>query len=87
MAGYYRALNGTGRSMGGFLTYSEINSWIDSLVAANPSIASVSSIGDTYQGRPQRVVKLSVNNTFGSDDPSMANAWYDGLIHAREAPP
>lgn len=84
MAGYYRALNGTSRSMGGFLTYTEINSWIDSLVAANPSITSVESIGDTYQGRAQRVVKLSVNNTFGSDDPSMANAWYDGLIHARE---
>ena len=84
MEGYYRSLNGTSRSMGGFYTWDEIDTWIDSLVAANPSITSVESIGDTYQGRPQRVVKLSVNNTFGADDPSMANAWYDGLIHARE---
>jgi hypothetical protein len=84
MEGYYRALNGTSRSMGGFYTWNEIDTWIDSLAAANPSITSVESIGDTYQGRPQRVVKLSVNNTFGADDPSMANAWYDGLIHARE---
>lgn len=84
MESYYRALNGTSRSMGGFYTWDEIDTWIDSLVAANPTITSVQSIGNTYEGRPQRVVKLSVNNSFGADDPSMANAWYDGLIHARE---
>lgn len=84
MEGYYRALNGDAKSMGGFYTWTEIDSWIDSLTAANPSITSVQSIGDTYEGRPQRVVKLSVNNSFSDDDPSMANAWYDGLIHARE---
>jgi len=84
MEGYYRAVNGTGRSMGGFLTSSEINSWIDSLVAANPAITSAQSIGNTYQGRPQMVVKLSVNNSFSDDDPGMANAWYDGLTHSRE---
>lgn len=84
MEGYYRALNGTSRSMGGFYTWTEIDAWIDSLVAANPSIAVAQSIGNSYQGRPQMVVKLSVNNTFGADDPTMANAWYDGLIHARE---
>ena len=84
MEGYYRALNGSSRSMGGFYTWTEIDAWIDSLVAANPSITSVESIGNTYEGRPQRVVKLSVNNSFNDDDPSMANAWYDGLIHARE---
>jgi len=84
MEGFYRSRNGSSRSMGGFYTWDEVSSWIDSLVAANPSITSVQSIGNTYEGRPQRVVKLSVNNTFGDDDPAMANAWYDGLIHARE---
>lgn len=84
MEGYYRALNTDAKSMGGFYTWSEIDAWIDSLTAANPSITSVQSIGDTYQGRPQRVVKISVNNSFDADDPGMANAWYDGLIHARE---
>lgn len=84
MEGYYRARNGTGRSMGGFYTWDEVDTWIDSLVAANPAITSVQSIGDTYEGRPQRVVKISVNNSFSDDNPAMANAWYDGLIHARE---
>jgi len=84
MEGYYRSINGTTRSMGGFYTWDEVSSWMDSLVAANPSITSVQSIGNTYEGRPQRVVKLSVNNSFSADDPSMPNAWYDGMIHARE---
>ncbi len=84
MEGFYRARNGSTDSMGGFYTWSEIDAWIDSLASANPSITSVQSIGDTYQGRPQRVMKISVNNSFDDDDPSMANAWYDGLIHARE---
>ena len=84
MEGFYRVRNGTSRSMGGFYTWDEVDSWIDALVAANPAITSVQSIGNTYEGRPQRVVKLSVNNSFDDDDPAMANAWYDGLIHARE---
>ncbi|MCD6589027.1 MAG: hypothetical protein J7K88_10810, partial [Candidatus Fermentibacteraceae bacterium] len=84
MEGFYRARNGSSRSMGGFYTWDEVSVWIDSLVAANPSITSVQSIGNTYEVRPQRVVKISVNNTFNADDPGMANAWYDGLIHARE---
>ncbi len=84
MESFYRARNGSSRSMGGYYTWDEASAWIDSLVAANPSITSVQSIGDTYEGRPQRVVKISVNNGFNDDDPSMANAWYDGLIHARE---
>lgn len=84
MASFYRARNGSSRSMGGFYTWDEVSTWIDSLVAANPAIACTESIGNTYEGRPQRVVKLSVNNSFGDDNPAMANAWYDGLIHARE---
>ncbi|NOQ22214.1 MAG: hypothetical protein GQ565_06155 [Candidatus Aegiribacteria sp.] len=84
MEAYYQARNGTSRSMGGFYTWDEVSAWIDSLVAANPAIACTESIGDTYEGRPQRVVKLSVNNSFNDDNAAMANAWYDGLIHARE---
>ncbi len=84
MESFYRARNGSSRSMGGFYTWDEASAWIDSLVSANPAIACTESIGDTYQGRPQRVIKLSVNNDFDNDDPSLANAWYDGLIHARE---
>ncbi len=71
--------------MGGFLTWTEVQAWMDSLHGANPDITSAPvSIGDTYEGRPQLVMKISSNNTFDSDDPSMPNAWYDGLIHSRE---
>lgn len=72
-------------TMGGFQTWAEVQSWMDSLHAANPGITSApTSIGNTYEGRPQLVIKLSSNNGFSSDDPSMPNAWYDGLIHSRE---
>jgi len=72
-------------TMGGFQTWTEVQSWMDSLHAANPGITSTpTSIGNTYEGRPQLVMKISSNNSFSADDPSMPNAWYDGLIHSRE---
>lgn len=72
-------------SMGGFLTWEQVQAWMDSLHAANPGITSPpTSIGDTWEGRPQLVMKISSNTGFNDDDPSMANAWYDGLIHSRE---
>ena len=75
----------SGKSMGGFMTWDEIQDWLDDLHADYPAITSApTSIGDTYQGRPQLVMKISSNSTFDDDDPSMPNAWYDGLIHARE---
>ncbi|MFO7949970.1 MAG: M14 family zinc carboxypeptidase [Candidatus Fermentibacteraceae bacterium] len=75
----------SGKTMGGFMTWDEIQDWMDDLHASYPGITSApTSIGDTYQGRPQLVMKISTDNNFDNDDPSMANAWYDGLIHARE---
>ena len=75
----------SGKSMGGYMTWDEIQTWMDQLHADYPSITSApTSIGDTYQGRPQLVMKISTQNDFNTDDPGMANAWYDGLIHARE---
>jgi hypothetical protein len=74
-----------GRSMGGYLTWDELSIWLDDLHDTFPSITSEpTSIGDTYEGRPQRVVKISSNNDFWTDDPSLPNVWYDALIHARE---
>ena len=76
---------GGGRSMGGYMTWDELSAWLDDLHDTYPSITSApTSIGDTYQGRPQRVVKLSSSNDFWYDDPALPNVWYDGLIHARE---
>lgn len=74
-----------GRSMGGFMTWDELSAWMDDLHDTFPSITSVpTSIGNTYEGRPQTVVKISSNTDFWYDDPAMPNVWYDGLIHARE---
>lgn len=74
-----------GKSMGGYLTWDELSTWLDDLHDTFPSITSApTSIGDTYEGRPQRVVKISSNNDFWVDDPALPNVWYDALIHARE---
>ncbi len=81
---FYAAQMGS-RTMGGFMTWDEVQAWLTQLHNLYPDITSApTSIGNTYQGRPQLVMKISTNNTFTADDPSMANAWYDGLIHARE---
>ncbi len=82
---FYRSRFGTAATMGGYMTWDELSDWLDDLHDTYPSVTSApTSIGDTYQGRPQRVVKLSVNNDFWADDPSLPNVWIDGLIHARE---
>lgn len=74
-----------GRTMGGYLTWDELSAWMDDLHDTYPSITSApTSIGDTYEGRPQTVVKISSNTDFWYDDPALPNVWYDGLTHARE---
>ncbi len=73
------------RSMGGFMTWSEIQTFMNGLHSSHPSITSApTSIGSTIEGRPQLVMKISVSNDFSTDDPALPNCWYDGLIHARE---
>lgn len=75
----------SGRTMGGYLTWDELSAWMDDLHDTFPSISSApTSIGNTYEGRPQMVVKLSSGNGFWDDDPALPNCWYDGLIHSRE---
>ncbi len=75
----------SGKTMGGFMTWDEIQTWMDDLHATYPNITSPpTSIGDTYEGRPQLVMKIGTDNTFTNDDSTRPNCWYDGLIHARE---
>ncbi|KAF4529349.1 hypothetical protein B566_EDAN017361, partial [Ephemera danica] len=55
-----------------------IQAWMDQVVAAYPSIASIISIGSSYEGRPMRVLKLA-------NGPSAKPAiFFDSAIHARE---
>ncbi|XP_059475747.1 carboxypeptidase B-like [Neocloeon triangulifer] len=65
-----------------FLSFDEIEAYIDEVAAAFPNIVSVIQIGTSYEGRPLRVVKLS-------NGPGKNAIWFDAAIHAREwiAPP
>jgi len=63
-------------------TYDEIISWVQQLVAANPSLTQLVKIGTSYEGRLQYAVKVSTGQ-LNSTTPKPA-LWFDGGIHARE---
>lgn len=56
----------------------KIHSWMDALAYHNPSIAQLSSIGKSTEGRDLKLIKLSRN-------PAKNNPVFfiDGGIHAR----
>uniref|UniRef100_A0A3Q2CNQ1 Carboxypeptidase A1 n=1 Tax=Cyprinodon variegatus TaxID=28743 RepID=A0A3Q2CNQ1_CYPVA len=61
-----------------FLSFSQIYSFQDMLVAENPKLVSKIVIGQSYERRPLNVLKFS---TGGSNRPAI---WIDTGIHARE---
>ncbi|XP_047735543.1 carboxypeptidase B-like [Hyalella azteca] len=61
-----------------YYNYDEINAWLDSLAAEYPSIATVTDVGTSYEGRTMKLLKLSTGGT-GKDA-----IFTDGGIHARE---
>lgn len=70
-------------SMGGYLTLEEVEKELDSLYAQFPTlITSKSSIGNSYEGRPIWMVKISDNPEWDENEPE---ALFVGLHHAREA--
>ncbi|KFB45619.1 carboxypeptidase A2 [Anopheles sinensis] len=58
-------------------TLEEIYEWIDGMVAQYPSVLSVDTIGQTYEGRDMKVIKLSYK-------PGNVGIYIDANIHARE---
>ncbi len=69
-------------SMGGFYTLAEINAQLDSMYAHYPNIITQKfSIGNTLEGRPIYVVKISDNPNVNENEPQV---FYNALIHARE---
>lgn len=68
-------------SMGGFYNLAELESQIDNMVATYPSLVTKTSIGNTLQGRPIWVVKISDN---ASVDESEGEVLYTGMHHSRE---
>lgn len=70
-------------SMGGYYTLAEMESKMDALVAAYPSIVTKFSIGTSVQGRPLWCIKISDNSN--ADETDETEILYVGLQHAREA--
>lgn len=70
-------------NLGGYYTFAQMNSAMDALVAAYPTLASKTSIGTTVGGRNIWCIKISDNVT--TDESNEPEVLYIGLQHAREA--
>jgi murein tripeptide amidase MpaA len=57
----------------------DINTWLQQQVAANPKLASIFEVGQTYEKRT--VYGIKITGATGADKPQI---YYDGGIHARE---
>ena len=69
-------------SMGGFYTLAEVESKLDEMFANYPNIvAEKTSIGNSIEGRPIWMVKISDNPNVNENEPT---AHFDALHHARE---
>ena len=68
--------------MGGYKTYAEIVAELDSIHAAYPEITTAKfSIGNSHQGRPMWVMKISDNPDVDENEPEV---FYNTLNHPRE---
>jgi hypothetical protein len=68
--------------MGGYRTYSEIVAELDSIHTAYPDITTAKfSIGNSVEGRPQWVIKISDNPDSDENEPEV---FYNTLMHPRE---
>lgn len=62
-----------------YKTWQEVHAYIEGLASKFPSLASVFTLGNTYQGRPIKAITLSTKPNTGK--PTL---WFDGGLHARE---
>lgn len=77
----YYAAQYNGETMGGFLTYSELNDAMDSLVDAYPNYIMMSQIGSSHYDSAIFAIKVSDNVQQQEDEPEVL---ITGLTHARE---
>ena len=69
-------------TMGGYLTYAEINKDLDEMRKLFPTLVSAKiEIGKSLEGRSINVIRISNNPDVDQVKPRV---WYDGLIHSRE---
>ncbi len=70
-------------SMGGYLTFAEMEKELDSLQQLYPGLITTKvSLGNSLQGRPIWMIKISDNPDVDENEPEV---FLNGLIHAREA--
>jgi hypothetical protein len=82
MTAFYRTRLDQNRDMGGYRTLSEIGLVLDSISNAHPEIVTPKwSIGNSIEGRPIWVVKISDNPNVDEDEPEV---YYYACHHARE---
>jgi len=79
---YYQSRFPATTTMGGFRTFSEAIAYLDTIHTLFPTITtSRSSIGNSYEGRPLWMMKISDNPEIDEDEPEFL---INGLTHARE---
>ncbi len=82
MTAFYRGRLDVSRAMGGYRTLSEIGLVLDSIYDSHPDIVtSKGSIGNSIEGRPIWVTKISDNPGVDEDEPEV---YYYAVHHARE---
>ncbi len=69
------------RPKGGLHSFAEMRTELELIAAANPAIARLDSIGNSWEGRPILCLKISDNVNSTEDEPKLL---YMGLHHARE---
>ncbi|XP_059475243.1 carboxypeptidase B-like isoform X2 [Neocloeon triangulifer] len=62
-----------------YMNFDEITEYVNEVASKFPSIASVETIGTSFEGRPQTVLKLSSGNST-----SKIGVFVDAAIHAAE---
>lgn len=82
MTQFYRSRLEPGRAMGGYRTLSELGLALDSIHNARPEIVTAKwSIGNTIEGRPIWVIKISDNPSIDENEPEI---YYCAAHHCRE---
>jgi len=79
---FYKSRLDSSKDMGGYKTLSEVNAYVDGIIADHPDICSDKiSIGQTIEGRDMWAIKISDNPDVDEDEPEV---FYTAAIHARE---
>jgi len=82
MTAFFQSRLDPSRNMGGYKTLSEINAYLDAMIADHPNIVSNKvDIGLSLEGRTMWACKISDNPNADEDE---AELLYTAAIHARE---